>query len=140
MSIVQPFHPRPASSERMALLGARRFFAAQGEALAEAAGLVAGPAEAARAAALAARVAGAARLGPGLRAEFVRLHRLLSLRLDPAHGADLHPDDPKVHVICLMTDEVADLLALVAAEPKDIDPAPAAAVPVPKLRRPSAAA
>ena len=140
MSIVQPFHSRAASSERTALLAARRLFAARGEALAEAAGLVAGPAEGARAAALAARVVGAARLGPGLCAELVRLHRLLSLRLDPAHGADIHPDDPRVHAICELTDAVGDLLGAIAAVPEGVGPAPTAAAAAPELRRPGAAA
>jgi hypothetical protein len=49
----------------------------------------------------------------------VRLHRVLCLQLDPAHGADLHPADPRVHEVCQLTDALRGLLDHLAA------PAPA---------------
>ena len=45
------------------------------------------------------------------RAELVRLHRLLRLDLDPAHGAGLHPDDPRVHALCTLADALGAVLA-----------------------------
>lgn len=136
MSTIHPLPARPVPPARAALVAVRLFLSLNGEAVARAAELIAGPREGARARALLDALGRAATLTPALRRELERLHALLTLQLDPTHGIDIEPNDPVVHKLCLVADAVGDLLAALA--PPTPEPAaetvPAAA-PVP--RRPS---
>lgn len=127
VSIVHPLPARAVPPERAALLAARLFMDVHGEAVTRAAELIAGPREGARARGLLGAVGRAATLTPALRREIERLQALLSLQLDPAHGADIEPIDPVVHELCLVADAVGDLLAALAA-PALEPAAPAAAL------------
>ena len=97
-----PFHAAPP--ERAALAALHGLVETHGEALVEAAGLLGGPHEAVRALALLAGLGRVPRPTRSQRAALVRLHRLLALDLDPAHGAGLPSDDPRVRAICALAD------------------------------------
>ena len=127
MSTIHPLPTRPVPPERAALVAVRLFLSLHGEAVARAAELIAGPHEGTRARGLLDAVGHAATLTPALRRELERLHALLTLQLDPAHGADVEPDDPVVHQLCLVADAVGDLLAALAP-PAPEPAAPAAAL------------
>lgn len=128
MPTVHRLPARLVPAERAEFLAVRRFMDENGEAVVEAADLIAGPREAARAGALLAALGRAPQLTARLRAELGWLHRLLALELDPGHGVGVHPDDPRLHGICRITDALGDLLAEIA--PHAPEPAaPAAAMP-----------
>ena len=127
MSTIHPLPTRPVPPERAALVAVRLFLSLNGEAVARAAELIAGPREGARARGLRDALGSAATLTPTLRRELERLHALLSLELDPGHGADIEPNDTVVHELCLIADAVGDLLAALAP-PAPEPAAPAAAL------------
>ena len=126
MSTIHPLPTRPLAPERAALVAVRLFMDLHGEAVARAAELIAGPHEGTRARGLLDALGRAAALTPALRREIERLHALLTLQLDPTHGADIEPNNPVVHELCLVADAVGDLLAALA--PPAPEPAAPAAV------------
>lgn len=135
---IHPIPFRAAPPERAALAALHGLVENHGEALVEAAGLLGGPREAARALALLAGLGRVPRPTRSQRAELVRLHRLLRLDLDPAHGAGLHPDDPRVHALCTLTDALGAVLAGLAepatAPAPDARPIALAASAAPRRR------
>ena len=137
MSTIHPLPTRPVPPERAALVAVRLFLSLNGEAVARAAELIAGPREGMRARGLLDALGRAATPTPALRRELERLHALLTLQLDPTHGIDIEPNDPVIHELCLVADAVGDLLAaLVAPAPEPTAPAVALAEAVPRsLRR-----
>ena len=136
MSTIHPLPTRPVPPERAALVAVRLFMDLHGEAVARAAELIAGPREGVRARGLLDALGRAATLTPVLRRELERLHALLSLELDPGHGADIEPGDPVVHELCLVADAVGDLLAALARPaPEPAAPAVALAEAAPRPPR-----
>lgn len=136
MPIVHPLPPRSVPHERAALLDVRRFMNHYGEAVARAAELIAGPREGVRALELLDTLGRAPKLTPPLRRELERLHALLCLELDPGHGAEIEPNDPVVHELCLIADAVGDLLtALAPPAPEPAAPAVALAEAAPRAPR-----
>ena len=102
-----------------------RFLARWGSRLIEAAGLVGGPIEAAKAAALLARL-GVEPLDENDRHALVRLHRVLSLAEDPdePRWIDLDPSSETVIRICLATDALERFLRVLDAAGKQSGPLP----------------
>ena len=108
-------HPARSGCPRIELL--RRFFHEHGEALAQAADLLGGPAAEGRARQLAEAAGRTPRLPLVLVREIEVLHRLLSLEdvadpdgVEASYFAAIDPGSREVEDICLLTDELGRLL------------------------------
>jgi hypothetical protein len=100
----------------------RCFFVDHGHDLAMAALLVGGAAAEQRVIACERQIEATRRLNRRLVRDLVFLHRLLSLeyvgdpnRIETSHFAELHPSSAAVEAICLLTDQLAELLHDIAA-------------------------
>lgn len=102
------------------LLAAQMWFAAHLEAAANASGLIAGPSARRSVMRLAEEIREAGTLSRLMRVRLGSLLRTLQLEgenEDDVGMLPLHPDDPRVLKICLLTDSLADLLADIGASP-----------------------
>ena len=117
MTIPLRHAPRSPQGDDARVRLLRRFLAQHGEALAQAADLLGGPAAEGRARRLAEAAGRAPRLSRSLQGELEALHRLLSLEdvadldgVEMACFAAIDPASRLVEEVCLLTDELTRLL------------------------------
>ena len=121
MSTTTFHYNRNTADTALALV--RAFAAEHGEALCNASLLLGGPAAERRCLRLLARLRASDALAPPDVPDLIGMHRLLMLehvgdpdREETARFAEIDPEDPRVHDLCLLADRLRDLLEALAEQ------------------------